>query len=98
MSEPEQITFEDFDNAVKHPWSSHTCIIAQAIARITGKPATNWDAPHVTEVWDKIPKEHAAVGAMKAFDDNFTKPGDENKPELQALRASLPITLTKEGN
>lgn len=35
----------------------------------------------------------AVKTVMFVFDEHFRVPGDELKPELQALRASLPLTF-----
>lgn len=88
----------DFDEAVKQPWSTSTCIVAQAARRITGKSL------HYQGNLSVAPLDYTDGGTLKGFngleaqtvfDKHFRDLGDEKKPELQALRASLPIAITE---
>lgn len=84
-----QITVEDFDNAVKQKWTPTTCIIAQHLKRkgvvfVTGFEPVQYAHKSGYE---------ARFGVMRVFDRSFNRPGDETKPELQDLRARLPIEL-----
>lgn len=81
---PKQITVEDFDNAVKQSWGCDTCIVAQYMKR-NGVPLSKGVLTFA--------EDHGLTGPLGQFDMHFGCPGDENKPELQALRASLPINL-----
>lgn len=83
----------DFDNAVKQRWSRTTCIAAQAIKRITGRfPNLAWDDISSQRVWGNASNE-TINSTVLIFDKHFVQPGDETKPELQQLRASLPIEI-----
>jgi hypothetical protein len=86
----------DFDNAVKQEWNTSTCVVAQAALRITGKPL------HYTGQIQFDPQVYNDTGMLigfhglkiqAVFDRHFRYPGDEKKPELVALRASLPIEI-----
>lgn len=82
----------DFDNAVKQKWSKRTCPVSQMTFRLSGKYLYDTSGKHVvTTLW------RVASSAMRnicdIFDDHFEHPGDETKPELQQLRASLPIDI-----
>jgi hypothetical protein len=83
-----QITKADFDNAVKQTYGGETCIVAQTMMR-NGIGVESGIHP-MDFLSDKSPD---ADKARSVFDTHFWKPGDENKPELQKLRASLPITI-----
>lgn len=92
-----QITKEDFDKAVKQPFSVNTCIVAQAALREFGKPLyrprPDEDGYDTGGSLEFVPYLAAQNKVMRVFDKHFRNPGDENKPELQALRASLQITI-----
>lgn len=82
---------EHFDAAVKQDWSVHTCLNSQA-ADGAGFLATSQGASG-TEL---ALKSQVAAKLQNIFDLNFEHPGDETKPELVALRASLPISVEVE--
>jgi hypothetical protein len=84
------ITKRDFDNAVKQEWNYDTCIIAQCMKR-NGLNPSGYPGPYhlVSELEDRI----MPMDAMNSFDAFFNNPGDEKKPELKKLRASLPIPI-----
>lgn len=86
MNTKPQLTVEDFDNAVKQRWYGYKCIIAQFGLR------TNCDI-HDESFWIRMTDNSHAYHIRAAFDKHFNVPGDEKKPELVALRASLPIDL-----
>lgn len=79
----------DFDRAVKQPFEHSTCLLAQFSIRNNIRYSNG--APKVFGLELGNP---AALQARLIFDAHFKLPGDEKKPELQALRASLPITIT----
>lgn len=81
-----RIEVEDFDNAVKQPWKAETCILNQANKRINGEYNCYFFINAVT-------RSGLVSNAAHAFDQHFKVPGDEKKPELRALRASLPMKL-----
>lgn len=89
-----------FDAAVKQKWATHTCLIAQVakenddlvedfeghaqIRSAAGGPGAGYAMPY---------ESTRACQLMRVFDLHFQKPGDEMKPELQALRDSLPTDI-----
>lgn len=79
-------TKADFDNAVKQPWRTRTCLVAQMMKRLNiplGSPALG----RVDHFADK----HEGLRAMMlTFDRYFENPGDESKAPLVALREQLP--------
>lgn len=92
-----QITKADFDNAVKQEWNAGSCIASQAALRlgIAIRPRLSAYTPAATLLFNHLgPKsEDLKKRVVAIFDKHFRNPGDENKPELQKLRASLPITI-----
>lgn len=78
----------DFDEAVKQPWRSDSCLLAQAGNRI-GIPLYDNDGIRR----DEWPCHGESYRLQGIFDTHFRTPGDEKKPELVALRASLPIEI-----
>lgn len=87
----DRVTIDDFDNAVKQEWSVHTCIVSQFGLRRGLKHGED----NRSAIGTLLAKKCRELGEIQwTFDTNFRKPGDEKKPELQALRASLPITIT----
>lgn len=76
----------DFDKAVKQPWSPETCVTAQVDRRLNG--FTN-----MCRRWQLYDESPMMKEVQQSFDKHFRKPGDETKPELVALRASLPIEI-----
>lgn len=78
----------DFDEAVKQPFDWFTCLIAQ-YSRRTGQLLPS-GKPKVFA--SNVPGEIRAK-LMRTFDQHFSNPGDETKPELVALRASLPLEI-----
>lgn len=81
------ITKRDFDRATKQDWSARTCVLAQASIR------AGFEGDRINHVINKLVCSYAAEKAMDTFDAYFRKPGDEVKPELRRLRASLPIKV-----
>jgi hypothetical protein len=85
------ITPEDFDNAVKQPWSDKTCILQQTVMRL--RKQSCWARLFGPKQWIDIDYPVANY-VRQTFDWNFRNPGDEkNNPALQALRALLPLPL-----
>ena len=78
----------DFDNAVRQPWSSHSCVVAQMAIR-HGTTLYNKRGAR-REIFWRPDIAQVVAKTMIPFDAHFRKPGDELKPELIALRASLP--------
>lgn len=85
-----QITVEDFDNAVKQKWNVFTCIVSQCAMRYNYLPGIESPA---SKLRLKLNYREPVKGITEIFDNHFRNPGDEAKPELVALRASLPIDL-----
>lgn len=82
-------TKQDFDNAVKQHWSTSTCILAQMHQRLYDEPLYDYDGKARPEFC--LGKMNSVMeNAMHTFDENFQHPGDENRPAMQQLRASLP--------
>lgn len=81
------ITKGDFDRAVKQPFSGSTCLVAQFMLR-NGLEICSDGSALFFAIDHKIRHKTTWI-----FDKHFRMPGDESKPELQALRASLPIKV-----
>lgn len=82
-----KILKKDFDAAVSRRFDFKTCLVAQAMIR---------EGILVESAYHPVRYSYYGTKAGEArncFGANFSKPGDEAKPELQALRASLPIEL-----
>lgn len=89
MDENKSVTKADFDEAVKQPWNTSTCVVAQFCKRI-GIPL------YIHQNGDNNPllKKEVIDNIMSQFDGKFCKPGDEKTyPSVIALRASLPIQV-----
>lgn len=80
----------DFDKAVKHSWSPETCLFSQSALRLGYRPTCHSAGAELLSAlhWPK-----PLLDMRNLFDCHFGKPGDENKPELIAIRASLPIEI-----
>lgn len=79
---------KDFDNAVKQDWSARKCLIAQCMIRNNIEIKKNWSPLYFAAYCDK------ANRAGQIFDRHFERRGDEKKPEMQELRALLPIEIS----
>lgn len=84
-----KILKKHFDAAVRHRWSTKTCIMAQC-AMDNGTTLSN---PEICGDYRDVFKSKIVQHIMSEFDDNFRRPGDESKAELQKLRNSLPIEI-----
>lgn len=87
---------QDFDEAVKQPWDTKTCVAAQSAKRydMLGAEGEIKQDGNGNYIAPFSQKETTACGrVMRIFDKHFRGPGDETKPELVALRASLPIEI-----
>lgn len=86
----------DFDEAVKQPWSTKTCLAAQFALRVFGRPL-HGDGDGYGEGRSLIEfgvyTAHPVLGPMvETFDRNHFDHGREGAEQaLAALRASLPI-------
>lgn len=85
-TKPEYATIlkRDFDEAVKHPWSVNTCILAQAAIR---QGLVAYGEP---DVWG-LADDDKARGVMNRFDDaHHWKPSTK---ALAKIRSGLPIKI-----
>lgn len=77
----------DFDEAVKQDWHWFECVLAQCSRRnqmFMSDGVTPYVMKLSTGEGDKV---------RSIFDEHYLRMGDEKKPELVALRASLPIEI-----
>lgn len=79
---------EHFDAAVKQNWHYKECFIAQCMI------ANNMDVDWINPL--RFAEATGIRNLQSTFDRYFNLPGDESKPELVALRASLPISVEVE--
>jgi hypothetical protein len=86
ITDMKTILRKDFDNAVKQPWGTNKCILAQAAKR----QRMQFSGLSPNEAFNC----HAEVRRVRRiFDKFFNLPGDEEHEQLKALRASLPIKI-----
>lgn len=97
----DRVTIEqcDFDEAVKFPWSTSTCIAAQMALRVFGRPlhgeGEGYDRHHSLTEFGAYTAHPVLGPIVEAFDKNhFNRGRPDAVANLQALRASLPITIT----
>lgn len=79
------VTKEHFDRAVSVPWSTTTCIIAQAIQEKLGKPLRGCGATGALFARDEPDIYYESVIELQMTFDKYHSNGQGTKEEILAL-------------
>jgi len=94
-----EILPEDFDKATNTPWSTTTCLIAQAARRQTGKDVKFCGHSVITLADDeKIPITGSMLKLLSKFDNAYSNANDRDYKTLAEIRAQLPLKLSVDNN